>query len=170
MKKIICGIFLLLLTCGFVYSQNLNNYISELAKNEDVQVQTITRDMIKASVEAAKAMDPTGKLLEQIPPFMLRLDIIEILDLTNCKAEIKSDFLKRFNSQDDEEGYETLLVAQDGNDKVKIFSQKEGDITEEIIILAVDTDKEEIVLLKLQGSLEPADVQKIIEEPGQITG
>jgi len=170
MKRTILGIILCIITFGIAQSQNLSTYISDLVNIENVQRQVIDKSMIKISVETAKAMDPSGKLLEQIPPFMLKLDTIDILDLTQCAPFVKTDFMQRFNSSTEEEGYEMLLSADEDNDRVRIFSKADGDITREMIILAVDTENQEIVVLRLTGELDPSDVKKIVDQPSQITG
>lgn len=170
MKKIILGLVLCIISCGLSQSQNLSEYVTNLTNSENVQRQVIDKSMIKVSVETAKAMDPSGKLSEQIPSFMLKLNTIDIIDLSQCAPDIKADFMKRFDSSTGEEGYEILLSADEDNDKVRIFGKTEDSITKELIILAVDTLKEEIVVLKLQGNLDSSDVQKIVDQPNQITG
>lgn len=170
MKKIIFSLILGLISCGLSQAQDLSRYISKLADSENIQRQVIDHSMIEASVEAAKAMDPTGKLAEQIPPFMMKLDTIDIMDLTPCLPEIKSDFMVKFDSLTEGAGYKILLAEDEDNDRVKILSRTEEDLTKELIILAVDTEKNEIVVLKLTGNLAQSDVEKILEEPSQITG
>lgn len=170
MKRIVLGVLLGIISLGISQSQNLSEFVSDLAKNENVQRQLIDRSMVQLSIETARTMDPSGKLLEQIPPFMTRLDTIEILDLTQSAPNLKADFMKRFNSSDEEEDYEMLLSADDENDRVRIFAKKDDNITKEMIILAVDTEEEEIVVLRLKGVLNAADVEKIVDQPNQITG
>lgn len=170
MRKFILCLIFCIASYGISQAQNLSKYISEIANSENIQHQTIDRATLEASIEAAKAIDPSGKLSEQIPSFMLKLDTIDIMDLTPCLPDIKAEFMARFDSLTESDEYELLLTADEDNDRVKILSKAEGAITKELVILAVDTLEDEIVILKLTGNLESADVEKIISEPSQITG
>jgi len=170
MKKVFYILFLTLFFSHISIAQNVNDFISEFSSCDNVQKRVIDKEMLDASLQAAKAMDPTGTIAAQIPPFMQKLDTIEIFDLTQCPADVKTDFISRFGTLQDNDEYLTLLLEDEGTDKVRVISKKDGSITTEVIILGIGNNDDGIAILKMTGKLDDSDIEEILKKPTSLTG
>ncbi len=138
--------------------------VDEFAQAENAQVQRVDKATLDASLEAAKASDTTGAIAAQIPTFMRKLDLIEVLDLTMCPQEVKDKFIQTFDAIEDGNGYETLTMATDETDKVRIMAKRDESGISEILILALDTKDQEIAIVKMVGKLDESDIEDIIKQ------
>lgn len=164
MKKIILFALLIVTSIQTGLAQDLNTLVSDFSESENALYQAIDKETLNSSLEAAKASDSTGTIASQIPPFMQKIDMIEVLDLTQCSQEVKEKFTERFNSIEDGDGFETLVSANDESDRARIMAKKDGTIISEILILAINNEKGEIAIVKMTGKLDDSDMDDIIKK------
>ncbi|MBD8347113.1 MULTISPECIES: DUF4252 domain-containing protein [unclassified Dysgonomonas] len=165
MKKLIFSIFLVFATSQIISAQDLSNWVSGLALNENAQYQQVDRTMIEASLAAARIADSSA--VPQTPPFMEKLESIDVINLTECSAEIKKLFLADLEGIKDENGYETLINVVDGSDKVRIVARKEGTLIPQIFVFAIDGEDQEIVIVRMTGKMDETDIADIIKQQQQ---
>jgi len=164
MKKFLFSIVLLVASFQFISAQSLDTLISDFIESENAHHQLIDKETLTMSLEAVKSSDAAEALASQVPPFMQRLDLIEILDLTKSPEVIKDKFIQRFDAIEDTEDYETLTNVSDGTDKARILVKKDGTNISEILIIAIDTENKEIAVVKMQGQLNESDLEDIMKQ------
>lgn len=166
MKKLIFSIFLIFSVSQICSAQDLSNWVSGLSYAENAEYQLVDRTMIEASLAMAQnAMDTTGTMVVQTPPpFMSKLESIDLINLTSCPADIKSLFLKDLDNIQDGNGYETLVNVVDEGDKVRIIAKREGTTIPQIFVFAIDGEDGEIVIVRMNGKMEESDIADIIKQ------
>lgn len=120
--------------------------------------------MLEASLAAAKAADSTGMISSQAPPFMEKLESIDVINLSSCSSEVKGLFLKDLDNIQDGNGYETLINVIDENDKVRIIARRDGTVIPQIFVFAIDGENNEIVIVRMNGKMDESDITDIIKQ------
>lgn len=164
MKKLIFSILLIFATSQLVSAQDLSNWVSGLALVENAEYQLVDRPMLEASLAAAKAADSTGMISSQAPPFMEKLESIDVINLSSCSSEVKDLFLKDLDNIQDGNGYETLINVIDENDKVRIIARRDGTVIPQIFVFAIDGENNEIVIVRMNGKMDQSDITDIIKQ------
>ena len=164
MKKLIFSILLIFATSQLVSAQDLSNWVSGLALVENAEYQLVDRPMLEASLAAAKAADSTGMISSQAPPFMEKLESIDVINLSSCSSEVKDLFLKDLDNIQDGNGYETLINVIDENDKVRIIARRDGTVIPQIFVFAIDGENNEIVIVRMNGTMDESDITDIIKQ------
>lgn len=164
MKKLIFCILLIFATIQISSAQDLSNWVSGLSMVKDAEYQLVDRPMIEASLAAAKAADSTGMVSAQTPPFMEKLESIDVINLTACSTEIKDLFLKDLDNIKDGNGYETLINVIDEGDKVRIVAKKEGTVVPQVFVFAIDGQDGEIVIVRMTGNMDESDIADIMKQ------
>lgn len=164
MKKLIFSILLIFTTSQLVSAQDLSNWVSGLALVENAEYQLVDRPMLEASLAAAKAADSTGMISSQAPPFMEKLESIDVINLSSCSSEVKDLFLKDLDNIQDGNGYETLINVIDENDKVRIIARRDGTVIPQIFVFAIDGENNEIVIVRMNGKMDESDITDIIKQ------
>ena len=154
MKKLFFSILLIFTTSQLVSAQDLSNWVSGLALVENAEYQLVDRPMLEASLSAAKAADSTGMISSQAPPFMEKLESIDVINLSSCSSEVKDLFLKDLDNRQDGNGYETLINVIDENDKVRIIARRDGTVIPQIFVFAIDGENNEIVIVRMNGKMD----------------
>lgn len=162
MKRYIFSLVLVLFAVQFTYAQDLNKFMSEFSEIEGAEKQVVDREMLNMSMNAAMEADSTGELKSKMPPFMQKIESIEVVSIEEYKPEVKDMFMKEFDNFNDGNGYTTLLTVKDGEDNVRIISYKEGDKNTAVFILVLDD--EDAVIVKMSGELNESDLEDIIKE------
>ncbi len=164
MKKLIFSIFLIFTTSQISYAQDLSNWVSGLSMVKDAEYQLVDRQMLEASLAAAKAADSTGIISTSTPPFMEKLESIDVINLSACSTEVKDLFLKDLDNIQDGNGYETLINVIDDGDKVRIIAKRDGVVIPQVFVFAIDGEDGEIVVVRMTGNLEESDIADIIKQ------
>ena len=164
MKKLIFSILLIFASSQFILAQDLSNWVSGLALVENAEYQLVDRPMLEASLAAAKAADSTGMISSQAPPFMEKLESIDVINLSSCSSEVKDLFLKDLDNIQDGNGYETLINVIDENDKVRIIARRDGTVIPQIFVFAIDGENNEIVIVRMNGKMDESDITDIIKQ------
>lgn len=164
MKKLIFSIFLIFTTSQIASAQDISNWVSGLSMVKDAEYQLVDRDMIEASLAAAKAADSTGMASVSTPPFMEKLKSIDVINLSACSPEIKNLFLKDLDNIKDENGYETLINVVDDGDKVRIIAKRDGAVVPQVFVFAIDGQDGEIVIVRMTGNMDNSDIEDILKQ------
>lgn len=164
MKKLIFSILLIFASSQFILAQDLSNWVSGLALVENAEYQLVDRPMLEASLAAAKAVDSTGMISSQAPPFMEKLESIDVINLSACSSEVKDLFLKDLDNIQDGNGYETLINVIDESDKVRIIARRDGTVIPQIFVFAIDGENNEIVIVRMNGKMDESDITDIIKQ------
>ena len=164
MKKFISCILLIFAISQIASAQDLSNWVSGLSMIENAEYQLVDRSMLEASLAAAKAADSTGIMSSPPPPFMEKLESIDIINLSSCSTEVKDLFLKDLDNIQDENGYETLINVVDDSDKVRIIAKREGAVIPQIYVFAIDSEDNEIVIIRMNGKMDESDIADIIKQ------
>lgn len=164
MKKFISCILLIFATSQIASAQDLSNWVSGLSMIENAEYQLVDRPMLEASLAAAKTADSTEMASSQVPPFMEKLESIDIINLSPCSSEVKELFLKDLDNIQDGNGYETLIKVTDESDKVRIIAKKDATVISQIFVFAIDTENQEIVIIRMNGKMDESDIADIIKQ------
>lgn len=166
MKITILTVLVLLITGHAVQAQNNERLLSDFALTNKAQYQLIDRETLQQSVEIAKSADQTGKLASQIPPFMEKLDYIEVLDLSESAAEEKLKFKDRYNEMSNGNEYETLIDEGDKEQRINVIAKKNEEMVSEIIIFVFDNSNENegITVVKMAGQMDESDISDILKQ------
>lgn len=167
MKKLIFTIFLVFATSQILTAQDLSNWVSSLALIQNAQYQQVDQAMLEASLAAARAVDSSSIIPSQTPPFMEKLESIDVINLSECSQETKTSFLKDLENIQDGGGYETILNVVDETDKVRIIARKEGTVIPQIFVFAIDHGDQEIVVIRMTGRMDESDINDIIKQQKQ---
>ena len=95
---------------------------------------------------------------------MEKLESIDIINLSSCSTEVKDLFLKDLDNIQDENGYETLINVVDDSDKVRIIAKREGAVIPQIYVFAIDSEDNEIVIIRMNGRMDESDIADIIKQ------
>lgn len=163
MKKLIFSIFLIFITSQICSAQDLSNWVSGLSMVKDAEYQLVDRPMIETSLAAAKAAN-SGTSSTSTPPFMEKLESIDVINLSACSTEIKDLFLKDLDNIQDGNGYETLINVIDDDDKVRIIAKREGTLVSQVFVFAIDSQDGEIVIVRMTGNMDESDIADIVKQ------
>lgn len=164
MKKFIFSIFLIFITSQFCSAQDISNWVSGLSMVKDAEYQLVDRSMIEASLAATKAIDSTGTISSQTPPFMEKLESIDVINLSSCSTEIKDLFLKDLANIKDGNGYETLINVVDDGDNVRIIAKRDSTAVTQVFVFAIDNQDGEIVIVRMTGNMDESDIADILKQ------
>jgi len=146
MKKIFLSIIVLTM-CGFAsQAQTVDRLFTKYAKEKGV-----------AQVKIGKAGMFFAGLFEDVKG----VTGIDVLSFERCEAELK-DKLRRSVKAINDPDYETLMVARNDGDNVRILVKKLDDDISEFVVLAVNS--KDVALIRLRGKFSQSDLQKLIND------
>lgn len=161
MKKIILSLILIAGIGNTVTAQDLNQLITDLANIEGVQHQLIDKTMLDAQIAGAMATDSTGEFKLNMPGFMQKIDLMEVVIVEDSSDEVRDKVTQELSEVKDGNGYETLLKVKQDEQDIRIIAKKGDDKSDIFIIVMADTT---IVAMKMTGNLDEQDFIEIIKE------
>lgn len=161
MKKLLVSLVLIMAVVSSTFAQDIDQFISDLSKLEGVQHQRIDREMLDGQLKAAAEADPSGKLKSQLPPFLEKIDLIEVVVSEDSSADIKNEFASKLSDLKVGEDFETLLKVKEEDTVVQILLKKEK---EKSTIYVLVTDEDDIVAVKMYGDFTEEDITNIVKE------
>ncbi len=84
---------------------------------------------------------------------------ITVLDLSGASAATRNEFV---DDVDKITGYETLVSATDGGEKVRILTKPKGDKFEDFVIVCIDST--DCSMVKFSGKFSQKEINELIEE------
>jgi hypothetical protein len=79
--------------------------------------------------------------------FLKGIKSVKVLDMEDCTPQTKAYFIQRTNQLNLNE-YETLVMAKEDGDNVKILAKMNNETVKEFIILTIGEDDCALILLK----------------------
>lgn len=159
MKKKLVIFCISFLFVTLAQAQSIDKILKALQENPAVVHQTIGKELLEMALSKADSasQNKSEDLLQKISN-------VEIYGLKDCKNKDAGNILKAIDEYKDEEGYGTLLNVNKNGKNIRIVAHKRSEKSTEITILARTEDK--IAFVKLEGTLELGDIQKLIDEQG----
>ena len=87
---------------------------------------------------------------------------MEVYDLSNCNSAVKQKLTDEMEKLKDEDGYETLLMAKDKGDNVRIMMKKKNNTISDMVILCMSTNDPTIV--KFSGEIKQEDLAELVQK------
>jgi len=153
MKKYLFCLVLVLALSQVTYSQSLDKLMSRISKVENVDKVKIGRFMMTLG----KTFGGVGNM-----PVARGIHSMEVYDLSSCDSALKQDLAQQISQLKDGDGYETLIMAKDKDDDVRIMMKKKKDVISDMIILCMDKDDPTIV--KFSGRIKEGDIAELIKK------
>lgn len=139
-------LFALVCCCSFGYAENMEHFLNSFSS--------------KAGVERVK-IGPLVMKLSSMFTETMGVSSIEVLDLSECREEVKEKFRNGLRTIKDPE-YEPLVTVNEDDETVRILVRIDDDLIRELVIAT--SDDEDHALIRIKGKIKPEDLGKIIEE------
>lgn len=162
MKRLLFSLMIIVATVCSASAQDIDQFISDLSKVDGVEHQRIDRDMLGDQLKQAIEADPSGQLEFQLPSFLKKIDLIEVIVSEDSPVDIKDKFVSKLSNLTVGADYETLLKVKEENTIVHIAMKKEKENgSSSVYVLVVD---DEIVAVRFSGDFTEEDITNIVEE------
>lgn len=153
MKKYLLCLVLALAIGQMSYAQSVERFLKNVSNTENIDRVKIGHFMMNLG----KMFGGVGDM-----PVARGVHTLEVYDLSGCDAGIKQNFVKQINSLKDSDGYETLIMAKDKGDNVRIMMKKKKNEISDLVILCMD-DKEPTIV-KLSGKIKEKDLSGLVDK------
>lgn len=105
----------------------------------------------------------SGLLMFMIKPLTAKytgfnISGVSVMSLDECSHEVKLKFNELAGRFDDDK-YELLMMANDKNEKVRIFGNIRNDIIRELVIVTMGDDP---AIVRIKGKIKPEDIHKLM--------
>lgn len=153
MKKYLVCLIIVLGVTSASYGQNMGQLLKTASKAENVD-----------KVKIGGFLMSVGKLIGGVSdmPVVKGVRSLEVYDLSDCNSKTKKDMAAMISNMKDGDGYETLMMAKDGGDDVRIFAKKKKDVISDIVILCAE--ESDISIVKLSGKIKESDIAELVNE------
>jgi len=150
MKKYLFCLILALAVGQMSYAQNVDQFLKNVSKTENIDHVKIGRFMMSI-----------GKMFGGVSnmPVARGVHSLEVYDLSDCNWQKKKELVDQIGNLKDGDGYETLLMAKDKDDNVRIMIKRKKNVISDILILCMDKDDPTIV--KLSGKIKEKDIAEL---------
>lgn len=152
MKKCLFCLILIISFSQTAYSQNVDQLLSKLSKTENIEKITIGRFVMSLG----KLFGGVGDM-----PVARGVHSMVVYSLSDSRIDVKQDFAKMFNNLKDGAGYETLIIAKDKVDAVRIMVKKKKDIITDLVILCMD--EADPTFVKFSGKIKEKDIAELVD-------
>ena len=167
MKKMLILCSFIFLYLGSITAQNdaINKYFEAQIDNEDFTSVYVSPKLIEIvsqiDIEALDDGDLEGNEVAMIESVLEQLDGLMLLKTDVEPNKHYKDILSAFRTEN--MGFDLLLSVRDKGNNVKIWTQTNGELIEELLLLVGGED--EMVMLSLTGNI---DLDKISRLAGNI--
>lgn len=167
MKKLLFSL-MLIVACS-ASAQDIEQFISDLSKIEGIEHQRVDREMLGEQLKQAIEADPSGQLEAQLPPFLKKIDLIEVLVSEESPVDVRVKFASKLSNLTVGEEYETLLKVKEESSIVHIVMKKGKEKgLSSVYVLVVDDN--EIVAVRFSGDFTEEDIKNIVEDQKKNIG
>lgn len=153
MKKYLFCLVLALAIGQMSYAQSVEKFLKSVSNTENVDKVKIGHFMMSLG----KIFGGVGDM-----PVARGVHTLEVYDLAACNAGVKQDFLNQINRLKDTDGYETLIMAKDKGENVRIMMKKKKDEISDLVILCMDENDPTIV--KISGKIKEKDLAELTDK------
>ena len=153
MKKCIFSLFVIFALSQVSYGQNLDNLMRKVSQDDNVE-----------SVKIGGFLMTCGKLFGGVSnmPVTRGIKTLEVYSLENCDRSLKKEATEVFNSMKDGNGYETLILAKEKKEGVRIMVKRDKNTIKEMVFLCMD--KNDPAIIKFTGKIKDSDIEKLVNE------
>ncbi len=153
MKKYLFCLVLALAIGQMSYAQSVEKFLENVSNTENVDKVKIGHFMMSLG----KIFGGVGDM-----PVARGVHTLEVYDLAACNAGVKKDLLNQLNRLKDSDGYETLIMAKDKGDNVRIMMKKKKDEISDLVILCMDENDPTVV--KISGKIKEKDLAELTDK------
>lgn len=153
MKKYLLCLVLVLAIGQMSYAQSVEKFLKNVSKTENIDQVKIGHYMMNLG----KMFGGVGDM-----PVVRGVHTLEVYDLSSCDAGVKRDFANQINNLKDSDGYETVIMAKDKGDNVRIMMKKKKNEISDLVILCMG-DKEPAIV-KLSGKIKEKDLSELVDK------
>lgn len=153
MKKYLLCLILALAIGQMSYAQSVEKFLKNVSNTENIDQVKIGHFMMNLG----KMFGGVGDV-----PVARGVHTLAVYDLSNSDAGVKQNFANQINSLKDSDGYETLIMAKDKGDNVRIMMKKKKNEISDLVILCMD-DKESTIV-KLSGKIKEKDLSELVDK------
>lgn len=154
MKKFIATLALILV-CQGAFAQSINALFKQFKEKEGAEYINIPSIPLKFMRTFMK--EDNDKSLY----FLKGIKSVKVLDMEDCTPETKADFVQGIKQLNLNE-YETLVMAKEEGDNVKILAKMNNETVKEFIILT--TGKDDCALILLKGNFKKDDLYAMMSD------
>lgn len=133
-------------------NDSIETLIKEFRKEKNVTYVNLPKSLIQIGMQMADDED-ADKFLKQV-------DGIQILSFEEAPQKTKDKLFDHINNLETL-GYEPMVKANEDGEKVRILLKGDEKVIHTLLILAID--KEDCSLIKIDGHINPADVNDIVD-------
>ena len=154
MKKLL-ALLVLVFTCQMAFCQTYDDVIKKFKDKAGVEYNEIPKLMLSLALTDADA---------QTKATLKNIDCMKMLDLSNCSASIKNDFIAQAKKLD---GKYTKLMEDNEDGETNIFFV-DGDDDPLKAIIVVTKNEEECHMMVIEGKLYIDQLDNIFEAIGGL--
>lgn len=133
-------------------NDSIETLIKEFRKEKNVTYVNLPKSLIQIGMQMADDED-ADKFLKQV-------DGIQILTFEEAPQKTKDKLFDHINNLETL-GYEPMVKANEDGEKVRILLKGDEKVIHTLLIFAID--KEDCSLIKIDGHINPADVNDIVD-------
>lgn len=133
-------------------NDSIETLIKEFRKEKNVTYVNLPKSLIQIGMQMADDED-ADKFLKQV-------DGIQILSFEEAPQKTKDKLFDHINNLETQ-GYEPMVKANEDGEKVRILLKGDEKVIHTLLIFAID--KEDCSLIKIDGHINPADVNDIVD-------
>jgi len=153
MKKYLICLILVIALSQTAYSQSLDNLLNTVSKTENIEKVKIGRFLMSVG----KNFGGVGNM-----PVARGVHSMEVYDLSGCDSNFKRNLAEQIDKLQDGDGYETLILAKDKGDNVRIMMKKKKDVISDMVILCLSDNDPAIV--KFKGKIKEGDIAELVQK------
>lgn len=153
MKKYLICLVLVVALSQTAYSQNLDKLLNTVSKTENIEKVKIGRFLMSVG----KTFGGVGDM-----PVARGVHSMEVYDLSGCDLNFKQNLAEQINKLKDGDGYETLILAKDKGDNVRIMMKKKKDVISDVVILCLSDNDPAII--KFKGKIKEGDIAELVQK------
>lgn len=153
MKKYLLCLVLALTIGQMSYAQSVDKFLRNVSNTENIDKVKIGGFMMSLG----KMFGGVGNM-----PVARGVHSLEVYDLSSCDSRVKQDFVNQINNLKDSDGYETLIMAKDKGDNVRIMMKKKKNEISDLVILCMGD--EDPAIIKLSGKIKEKDLSELVDK------
>lgn len=152
MKKLF-ALLVLVFTCQMAFCQTYTDVINNFKDKEGAEFTEVPKMLLSMALSEADS---------QTKAVMKNIECMKVLELNDCNAAIKKDFLAQAAKM--ESKYNKLIESDEDGETNIIFVDGDEDSAKAIIV--VSADAEECQMMVMEGKLSLSALEKIMDFMG----
>lgn len=151
MKKQVISILLLFIATLSAYAIHPEKLMQQLSAEREVETQTFDKEAL------AQMKHQYTEL-----PGIDGVETVNVIGLEDCSEDIIQNYKSMIRTLEDVDGYETLIMVDDGEDTVRMMLKSTNDTVEEMCFFVADD--EDVIIVQVLGNISQEIIDAIIQE------